>query len=239
MNGLTAADYADTGQWRLVVEIHATGMSAHLENTLHTNVEPQLLFSSSWEDDRSLLLRNVENAVYDHPRVLEDFSARIILYDRNVLFIPTAVAEESEGAEETLYTSLFEADPADVLVQADGDITAAYSPAPGIKGFISRTFPGARLGCNLMELVKKCRREGSGKRMCLNVRDGECDFLLLDNQALLSASTHDCKEWTDIVYHAFNIMDVYGVTPKECHIVKSGRDLPQEALDALERLASR
>ncbi len=40
MNGLTAADFADTGQWRLIVRIYRGGISAHLENTLHEGLSP-------------------------------------------------------------------------------------------------------------------------------------------------------------------------------------------------------
>ena len=101
MNGLTSADFADTGQWRLILKIFPSGMSAHLENTIHTDLEPQLLFSTQWEVDGANLLRNIENAVYDHPRVLDDFSARIIIYERKVLFMPTELIEETEGAEES------------------------------------------------------------------------------------------------------------------------------------------
>ncbi len=67
MTALTAADYADTGQWRLIVKIFADGISAYLENTLHDDVEPQELFTSSWENNPDGLLQRIENAVYDHP----------------------------------------------------------------------------------------------------------------------------------------------------------------------------
>ncbi|MDE6299164.1 MAG: hypothetical protein K2M10_05925, partial [Muribaculaceae bacterium] len=64
MNGLTAADYADTGQWRLIVRIYLSGMSAFIENTIHTDLAPQLLFSSEWECEPDDLLNHIENAVY-------------------------------------------------------------------------------------------------------------------------------------------------------------------------------
>ena len=65
MNGLTVADFADTGQWRLILKIFNTGIVAYLENTIHTDLEPQMLFSTQWEADGVNLLRNIENAVYD------------------------------------------------------------------------------------------------------------------------------------------------------------------------------
>lgn len=218
MTGLTAADYADTGQWRLLVRIYMNGMSAHLENTIHTELEPQQLFAATWDPGEGTLLQNVENAVYDHPRVLDDFSARIVVYDPKTVFIPTRLAEETEGAEETYYTAIYEADPADVMTDTDADITVAYSPSPGIKGFLNRTFPGARIGCHLMELVKQLRKRTVGHTLYVEARGEETDFVLLDGEKLLSASTHPVIAESDIVYHALNIIDVYGLSPKETEI---------------------
>ncbi len=235
MNGLTAADFADTGQWRLILKIFPTGMNAHLENTLHPDLEPQMLFSTQWEADGVNLLRNIENAVYDHPRVLDDFSARIIIFDRKVLFMPTELVEETEGAEEAFYTSLYASDASDVITETDGDITVAYAPATGLKGFLNRTFPGARIGCNLMVVVKKFRNDGSGKRLCLDIRDGEADFILLDGQNLISASTHSWIDPADIAYHGFNILDVYGVSPSEVIVVIGGDHVPEEGVEVFKK----
>lgn len=235
MNGLTAADFADTGQWRLILKIFPTGMNAHLENTLHPDLEPQMLFSTQWEDDGANLLRNIENAVYDHPRVLDDFSARIIIYDRKVLFMPTELVEETEGAEETFYTSLYETEASDVITETDRDITVAYAPASGLKGFLNRTFPGARIGCNLMGAVKRFRNDGDGKRICIFVRNWEADFILLDGQNLISASTHSWTAPSDISYHGFNILDVYGVNPSDVVAIFEGDDVPFETMEAFKK----
>lgn len=227
MNGLTAADYADTGQWRLILRIRKDGMSAHLENTLHEGIEPQELFSARWEADSEQMLRNIENAVYDHPRVLDDFSARIIIYDRKIAFMPTAMAEETEGAEENIFLALYDGDADDVMSESDGDITAAYAPAPGLKGFLNRTFPGARIGCNLMNMLRNVRK-GEGIRLHIAVRDAEADFILLRGEELLAAVTHDCRADDDIIYHGFNLMDVYSLEPASTRVAIHGEaDYPR------------
>ncbi len=211
MTTLTVADFAVTGQWLLIVNIYATGMEAFLENTLHADLEPQLLFSTTWEDEPETLLRRIENAVYDNPRVLDDFSARIILFDRRTLFIPTALAEETEGYEEMVYSSLYNAEESDVVVETDGDLTAASSMAPGLKDFVMRTFPGARVASNLMYQVSSMRRTGEGKRMNVTRRGNEADFILLDGRDLISASTHPCATDDDVSYHLYNILSAYGI----------------------------
>ena len=211
MNGLTVADFADTGQWRLILKIFNTGIVAYLENTIHTDLEPQMLFSTQWEADGVNLLRNIENAVYDHPRVLDDFSAKIIIYDPRTVFLPTELAEESEG----------------------GEVTVAYAPARGLKGFLRRTFPGARVECNLMDMLKRCRNDGEGYRMYVEVREGEADFVFLNGRDLISASTHGWTSGDDIVYHALNIMEVYGVAYSEVACRLTGDHLPEETAEAL------
>ena len=222
MTTLTVADFADTGQWRLIVNIYTTGMTAFLENTLHADVEPQHLFTTRWEYDPDSLLHNIENAVYDNPRMLDDFSARIVLFDRHTLFIPTKVAEENDGIEEEIYTSLYKSDAADVICETDGDLTAVSSMTPRLKGFLSRTFPGARVSTNLMMQVAALRKEnkGSGKRMEVTVRDAdrEADFILLDGDALISASTHSVSGDDDIIYHLYNIIDAYGIDPEDVKV---------------------
>lgn len=215
MTTLTVADFADTGQWRLIVNIQTTGMEAFLENTLHDDLEPQLLFSTTWEEDHENLLRRIENAVYDNPRVLDDFSARIVLFDRRTLFIPTVLAEETEGYEEMVYTSLYNVGESDVVVETDGDLTAASSLAPGLKDFVLRTFPGARVSTNLMFQVATQRGKGEGKRMIVTRRTGEADFILLDGRDLISASTHSCAIDDDVIYHLYNIISAYGINPSE------------------------
>ena len=227
MTTLTVADFADTGQWRLIVNIYTSGMTAFLDNTLHDDVEPQQLFSTRWEPDAETLLNNIENAVYDNPRMLDDFSARIILFDRRTLFIPTVLAEESEGAEEDYYTDLYHAAKEDVIIETDGDITAASSLAAGLKGFLSRTFPGARISSNLMAQVSRLRKENAGKGLMMSVtpreQEREADFILLDGSDLISASTHSVAAPEDIIYHTYNIIDSYGYNAADVEVPEAYR----------------
>ena len=213
MTTLTAADYADTGQWRLIVKIGNGGISAHLENTIHRDVDLQELFSTTWEEGSGSLLQHIENAVYDHPRVLDDFSARIVVYDRKTLFMPTELLLDTEGAEETYYTSVYGGDGADVMCEGDKEVTAAFMLAPGLK-------------------VTECRGKGEGKKLSLSLRDGEADFVMADGGNLLSASTRSWKTGDDIAYFAFNLMNVYGVDPKDVNVYvdADGVEVPSEMM---------
>ena len=234
MNGLTAADFADTGQWRLTVEISKEGIGAWLENLLRTDIERQLLFESKWKENDEALLSNIENAVYDHPRVLDDFSAKIILFDRNTLFIPTDLAERGEINEEECYSDVFNVDPENVITEQDKDLIACFSLINGLKSFLLRTFPGARITSNLMDKVKRYRKEGEYYEINCDVRENEADFIFLHNTNLISASTHSWSAPSDVIYLLFNLMEVYNINPQDVKIKVRGLKFVGEEKDFIK-----
>ena len=229
MYQLTAADFADTGQWRLLLKIGVTGLEAYLENTLHPGIEPQFLCNAKWDLNKDLLKKNIEDAVYSNPRLLDDFATRIILYDPRTLFIPTAIAEETAGSEEELYKKVYTAEEADIMTDFDLDLTAAWSLAPGVKSFLTRTFPGARITCNLMEKVRNFRKSNEGLTLYAIAREGEADIIMLENSKLISASTHEWSHTDDIAYLALNLLDVYGYKIEDVKVILEGASADTEA----------
>lgn len=211
MYTLTAADFADTGQWRLLLLIKETGMEAFLENTLHPEIGEQVMCRALWEPEPGNILKNLEETVYNYPRLLDDFATRIVIYDRRTLFVPSEIAENRAGYEEELYNKIYSADPRDIMTEKHGGITAIWSFAPGVKSFLMRTFPGARITCNLMEMIK---RKDSGCRIdhfqiYENVRDGEIDLVLMEGNNLLSASTHTYSSKEEIETLKANLLKSY------------------------------
>lgn len=226
---LTAADFADTGQWRLLLKIGCTGLEAFLENTLHTDIEPQPLCKTEWPLNRDMLRQNIEEAVYSNPRLLDDFATRIILFDPRTLFIPSELAEESAGAEEEIYKKVYTAEESDIMTDSDRDITAAWSLAPGVKSFLLRTFPGARITSNLMEKVRDSRKNNEGLTLFLYARDNEVDIILLEGNGLISASTHEWHHTDDIAYLALNLLDVYEYPLSSTSLILENIDTSSEA----------
>lgn len=222
MTQLTAADFADTGQWRLLLKIFSTGLEAYLKNTIHPDVELQPLCSVKWDMNRDQLRQNIEEAVYSNPRLLDDFATHIIIYDPRTLFIPTQIAEEEAGAEEELYKKIYTAEEADIMTDFDRDITAAWSLAPGVKSFLMRTFPGARITSNLMNLVKTLRKKNEGISLYVSARNEEVDVIMLEGGNLISASTHEWRTPEDIAYISVNLPDVYGYNMGDVDIYISG-----------------
>ena len=73
-----AVRVGDVADWRLICVISSRRMCAYLKHTDPTR-DLEVLFDESWRDDSSSLLSRIENLVYDHPQVLDDFSADIII----------------------------------------------------------------------------------------------------------------------------------------------------------------
>lgn len=222
MYTLTAADFADTGQWRLLLNIGVKGLEAFLENTLHPEIEPQSLCRISWEHEGNNLKKNLEEAVYNNPRVLDDFATRIIIFDPHTLFIPSEIADKTIGAEEEIYKQIYEADDSDIMTDRNKDITAVWSLAPGVKSFLMRTFPGARITCNLMEKVRDLRKKNVGLSLYKFIRDGEIDLILLKDAELLSASTQEVASVADISEKVEKLFEAYDLDPRNV-IIKEER----------------
>lgn len=229
MYQLTAADFADTGQWRLLLEIGCSGLKASLENTLHPEIEAQPLCEAGWDINKDMLRKNIEDAVYNNPRLLDDFATRILLYDPRTLFIPSSLADEAPGAEEEIYKKVYTAEDSDIMTDRDKDITAAWSMAPGVKGFLMRSFPGARITCNLMEKVRLLRKKNKGLSLYAQAREGEADIILLDGPSLISASTHEWSHTDDIAYLVVNLLEVYGYKLPETKVFLDGTQDDTEA----------
>lgn len=233
----SAADFADTGQWRLLLNINRTGLEAFLENTLHADLPPQLLCKAHWDLNKDRLRENIEEAVYNNPRLLDDFATRIVIYDTRTLFVPTEIADEALGNEEELYKKVFDADDADIMSDRDRDITALWSPAPGIKAFLMRTFPGSRITCNLLNKVRELRKTNSGISLFAFARENEADIILLDGDNLLSASSHEWSHTDDIAFLTLNLLDIYGIKPSDAGISLIGASDDTEAWDHIRAKA--
>lgn len=213
MYELTAADFADTGQWRMTINISLRGLEAILTNTVHKETRPQTLCKVIWEKCHGTRLRNnIENAVYDNLRLLDDYSTKIVFFDPKTLFLPTSLAEENPGFEGEYHSGIYNCEPEDVMSDCDSDVTATWSFAPGIKGFISRTFPGARITCNLLEGLRKCRVAGNEPKLSIFEREEETDMILTDNGNLISAVTYPRLNPSNFSKAVDKLLDAYGYT---------------------------
>ncbi|MDE6010657.1 MAG: hypothetical protein K2F87_04315, partial [Muribaculaceae bacterium] len=63
---LTPADFADTGQWRLMIYVSHSGMCAVLRHISDLSRPAVMLFHEKWApEEGEALLKRIETAVYD------------------------------------------------------------------------------------------------------------------------------------------------------------------------------
>lgn len=229
----------DTAEWRMVVNISSAGMSAYLRN-IENPLEPlMVLFEEGWSSDSSGLLRRIEKCVYDHPQLMDDFSTDIIVTTSRALWVPERLIVDEDSAWD-YYCRIYDCEPEDVFVDNFERYSCVYSLTPGLSAFLRRTLSGAKVMCHQSVLVNKfaCRGVDS-PRLYVDIREGSCDFILVDEKKLLLSSTHCWSDPMDISYMIFNIIDLYGLSRGDVQVSLSGlsdvkRDLLQLLREHLE-----
>lgn len=217
-----AVRIGDTAEWRLLVSVSATGIGAWLKHDDPTR-PIETLFEETWKADGALLLSRIEGAVYDHPQVLDDFSADITLTAPESIWVPSSLVTDDYEEAHRLFNQVYEARPADVMAETVDDAACLYTLVPGLRAFLSRTFPGARVHSHLAVLVRRFReRSADMPRVYIDIRDGEADYVAFDRRNLLMAATHRWHFPEDIRYHLFNILNVFGLDPQQTQVSVSG-----------------
>ncbi|MDE7402298.1 MAG: DUF3822 family protein [Muribaculaceae bacterium] len=224
----------DVADWRLIICVSATGACAYLRHDNPT--EPLVtIFEQSWKVSESEILSKIESAIYDHPQVLDDFTADVIVVAPDTLWVPSDSIADDEEQGEDWYSMVFGGKEEDVMVAEAGKEASLFALVPGLKAFLQRTFPGARIHSHLEVLVSRLRsRSPEEARIFVDIRKGECDLVAFDRKELLSASTHSWREIADIRYHIHNLINVYGLNPESIQVSLSGlREVKTELLPLL------
>lgn len=229
---LRGYDLSDTGQWRLIIYLSKTGMSAWLKSTEDPTIPVGLLFTSSWNPDSEGLLGRIQNAVYDHPRVLDDFSADIIVETQRALWVPKELAGEHPEEEcEKWFAQVWPGMETEFMTDECGDKLCLHMLVKGLKDFLARTFPGTRIRSHQTLLVKHLSgRAADDIRFYIDIREREADMVLFSGKNLLHCSTHGWEEETDIIWHVFNTLEVYGIDPAKAQVCLSGLRRERESI---------
>lgn len=231
-----AVRIGDIADWRLICQISEDGMSAYLKNSNPTE-EVVTLFDEKWQHSPAELLRKIENTVYDHPQVLDDFTADIVLVAPKSIWVPSSMIEEDEDLASPMYNKVYKADPSDVMIDYVDDAACLYNLVSGLSGFLLRTFPGARVHSHLASMVRRFReRTDDVPRIYAEIRDRQVDIIAFDKKNLLVAATHQWFDVPDIQYHIWNIINVYGLDPSEVQLSLSGlRDVKNQLMPELRK----
>ena len=233
-----AVRIGDPSDWRLVCVISERGMEAYLRNMEDPTAEVACLVKEEWNPGDGDLLQKIESTVYDHPQLLDDFTADIALTAPRSLWVPRRILEEWDDLGDSYYTRIYESDPEDIMRDWDEDKVCLYTLTRGLPAFLQRTFPGAKIRNHQSVLVERFgSRVSDLPRVFIDLREGEADFVLLDGKQLLQAVSHEWGTLEDAEYHFYNLLDVYGFDPKKLEVSLSG--LRDEKRELMQRLRER
>lgn len=237
-------DRADTGQWRLVIYISRTSLEAWLQPIADPRASRRIV-NVGWEPagDEADLLRKIENAVYDNPSLLDDYSADIIIETDRAMVVPAEVINDEERSEDE-FNAIYGCDPEDMMTDRVRDKGVLWWLTPGLPAFLSRTFPGARVSSHLSVLLKYIEglRLSDGEVMVLNTREGSCDVLLMKEGSLKTVSTQPASNPEEAIYRLLRAADVYRFSVRTGRLAvrdESGDDSSlSDTLDGLKLDAS-
>lgn len=216
------SDLIDTGQWHLAVDISKHGFGAWLLPDASLGRTPRTIIRQNWPPSEEGLLSRIEDAVYDNPTVLDDYSADIIVECDRQLWLPAELYPTDEDCADA-YVSVYGGDILDVMVNDLGKEKCAFILTPGLKSFMQRSFPGARIWSQ-QSLLKEAASQPHDSFKCLiDIRDTTMDVILLNRGELLCASTHLWKTEADIAYVVLNILQTYDAQSTDTEVVFSGK----------------
>ena len=114
------------------------------------------LASARLEGDDSL--HAIENAVYDHPAVLDDFEADIVVTTARYMFVPAELADDADLCVMAFSTVFGDTSAEDVMTDTVGEYAVLYMAVPGLRQFLARTFAGSRVACHATTLLSHWQR---------------------------------------------------------------------------------
>ncbi|MCM1291259.1 MAG: DUF3822 family protein [Prevotella sp.] len=217
---------ADPSERRLTICIGFGGIKAYLKNTVDVTAGYRTLIDASWKCDESELLRHIENTVYDHPEVLDDFECDIIIVSDKLLWIPSEIAEDEE-CRDKIFTDVFNVDSEnifeDIIKETPEHISAVYYLCPGLPSFIRRTFPGARVSSQLTQLFHRFYgRVTDEPSVFVDLRHDRMDMLIFNGKEFLLGATHRYADEHDAYYHILNCIRQCSLDEKRCEVYLSG-----------------
>lgn len=217
---------ADPSERRLTVYLSSSGVKAYLKHTLDATAGYRTLIDSKWTCDPAEVLRHIENAVYDHPEVLDDYECDVLVESDKVMWVPAEIAEDDD-IRNTVYTSLYTADPDDIFTdypdENDNGLASLYYLCPGLPAFLRRTFPGARVTSQQTQLYRRFKgRVSDDASAFADLRNGQMDVLIFNGQNLLMGATHPYSDENDASYHILNCLRQTDTDISKCEIYLSG-----------------
>lgn len=228
----SASSFADTAQWKLIIGVSETGLCAFLKSISDNEAKPVMLVNKKWEKNAAGILENIESAVFDTPRMLDDFATQIIVSTDKSLWIPTDITDDDEF-DENLFTSVYPAEIEDLFSDMGEDQVCLYTLIPGLNSFFRRTLPGCKISSHISLLKNTFQKVAGNSSVFVNVHEKMVDIITFRDGEFLCGVTHQWREPSDIAYKIMLAANVYSLDLKDTEIQFTGDNQSFETVVSL------
>lgn len=241
-NGI-AATITDTGQWKLVVYISECRLTAVLKNVSFPDVNPVLVLDKVFTAKPEDFLHEVESIFYDNPRLLDDFTTKIVIDTPRALWIPTSLIDDGDEFNTEFFTEIFPCAPKEIFLEVSDDVSCAFASADGLKSFLERTIPGCKIASTLSVLKEhfhaiELQPDLIGKKadeenaLYVGVEGERAYIYAFSKGSLLCGTAHNWKDPADIAYFAYLAAKAYDINHNSTRIY--ALDFGKESADFKE-----
>ncbi len=187
------------------------------------------LLNEEWEPaSAGVQMSKIENTVYAHPSLLDDYATEVVVETPRVAWMPDVFMADGSIGEDSVYHTVFATSKGDVLTDRTGEATALYEFLPDFDSFMARTLPGARLRCHLGVLVERflaeSRSDDPTLRIYMDLRQGEADLIALRSGRLVSASVQPWHTVEEAAYRIFHLLNAYSTDRTGVKVSVNGMD---------------
>lgn len=198
-----------------------------------TDLNGNVVWQESWVDcDSDSSRRRVEEAIYDHPEMIDSDAPAIFMRWPRRLPAPSAEIDDEDDAL-TLASAVFGPDAGSPLITRVGEVSIITLLPMGLVAFLQRTFPGvAPADAGAPMLGRLSRSVGRGKRVYLHMRPGGVDMPAFSSDGLLSFVTKEASGVADVLYYTIALCESIGFSNDSDEIHVSGRKEERTALAA-------
>lgn len=214
---------------RLYLYINPEGVSAWHADVSGCREE----FSVSRHLSADSGLRHIEDIIYDHPDIIDDFHVTVFADFGRSFLLP----DDYENFLEESVEIMFPDSGMDKIVTKCGEYCLVNLLPYGVKSFLERTFPGVILQHPTVPLIEKFRKNPEGGCRIYLHRQGEYSYLVaFSREKLLWLSTHVTVENADAAYYLLEVWNILGFKADDAKLFISGpRSMKEELLPLMRR----
>lgn len=235
--GNSSIDFSDNTLWRLILTVGMNELRATFCDKNGTRFEPYSL--RQWQCDPVDALKNIEDAIYEDPMLLNDYDTTILLRPKMTLIVPPGEFSEDNPEAMAEAASLVDAsEHKDVWLQPLGEACALFTTPRGVRDFLSRTFLTGDVRHALCPIVgmfsEKARMEG-GEKMWVHIQPEYLDVVAFRQGNLLLANTWRFDHPTDAAYYLLYAWKTLELDPMQGEMSLSGEKKTRDEVTGIMR----